>query len=48
LALKRQPGNSHSMSYERTTHHRRWFPVEIISHAVWLYHVPVSAWATLS
>jgi putative transposase len=39
LALERQAGDGHSMTHEPTTYPRHRFPAEIISHAVWLYHV---------
>jgi putative transposase len=32
-------GKAHSMTQEPTTYPRHRFPAEIISHAVWLYHV---------
>jgi putative transposase len=37
LALERQAGEAHSMTHEPATYPRH--PAEIISHAVWLYHV---------
>ena len=39
LALGRQTGNAADMESERSSYPRHRFPAEIISHAVWLYHV---------
>ncbi len=32
-------GKAAGMNAERSSYHRHRFPAEIISHAVWLYHV---------
>jgi hypothetical protein len=39
VPLERQAGEAHSVTHEPATHPRHRFPPEIISHAVWLYHV---------
>jgi len=39
VALERQTGKAHGMTHKFATYPRHRFPAEIISHAVWLYHV---------
>jgi putative transposase len=39
VALERQADKAHSMTHEPARFPRHRFPAEIISHAVWLYHV---------
>ena len=39
MAFERKVSKAHSMTREPATYPRHRFPAEIISHAVWLYHV---------